>query len=204
MFLRRDQLKMICRDMKSKLAASNLSKSTFSQIEDVAYITSLTTGSRIILFNFTQHSRAQQLVVTTPISTQRANIWRHVNGIWSSRVEACAQSIPESSKDVFMVEGAFPYGSDQVVYAFTTVKVDPEHPAEDLERYSIINNVFRLGCVFDFTTVEVQRSFRLFIAKRPPCRQLGLAWVLGIPPKAVPGSDGQSINLYDIGVTFSA
>jgi hypothetical protein len=44
-----------------------------------------------------------------------------------------------------MVEGAFPYGSDQVVYAFTTVKVDPERAPEDLERYSIINSVFRLG-----------------------------------------------------------
>ncbi|KAJ2912379.1 hypothetical protein MD484_g8038, partial [Candolleomyces efflorescens] len=100
-------------------------------------------NSRVILFDHTQSHRAHQITMTTPVAAQRPNIWKRINGVWDSRVEACVQSVQESSESIFMAEAAFAYGSDQVVYAFATLKVDDA--VGERKRFRILNSVFRLG-----------------------------------------------------------
>jgi hypothetical protein len=101
--------------------------------------------SRIILRNFTQCAKLNRVLPTNPVSRHRDEIWKHINGIWGPRIEACVELVEKHPKTSVLVDAAFAYGSDRALYVLAVVMFDGDHPVGDPERYSIVNAVFRFG-----------------------------------------------------------
>lgn len=102
--------------------------------------------SRIILQNFTHYAKTSGVSSPTyPVSLHREEIWKHINGVWGPRVEACVEYVRKHPRVSVLVEGAFAYGRNQVLYVLAVVMFDKSRPLADTDRYTILNSVTRLG-----------------------------------------------------------
>lgn len=102
--------------------------------------------SRIILQNFTHYAKTSSVSSPTyPVSLHREEIWKHINGVWDSRVEACVEYVQKHPRVSVLAEGAFAYGKNQVLYVLAVVMINKSRPPADTDRYTILNGVARLG-----------------------------------------------------------
>ncbi|KAJ2912373.1 hypothetical protein MD484_g8035, partial [Candolleomyces efflorescens] len=90
-------------------------------------------------------AKLNSLMPTYPVSRHRDEIWKHINGIWGPRIEACVELVEKHPETSVLVDAAFAYGSDYALYVLAVVMFDEDRPAEDPERFSIVDAVFRFG-----------------------------------------------------------